>query len=304
MERSLLIVDNIIIIDDIKIKLSNPNKLLWPELGITKVDYLKYLIYLSPYIIKHAKDRYLTTIRYPDGYNQKFFYQKKIPSYAPNYVDTCEWKDGSLYINLNKQTTLIWLGNLASLEFHTTFNKIHNPFYPNNIVFDLDPSQGQVFDQVIEVALKIYETLNKLNIKSYVKTSGATGLQIYIPIGDKYDYNVARQISKFFAEYFSNKYPEIITIERLKNKRGKKLYFDYLQMWEGKSIITPYSPRATKYASISMPLKWEEVEKGIKPEDFTIINAMARLKKMGDLFEPLLNNNNTQDFNFILQEII
>lgn len=303
MERSTHIVDKIILIEGDKIKLSNPNKLLWPNLGITKVDYLKYLIYLSPYIIKHAKDRFLTTIRYPDGYHKKFFYQKKVPSYAPDFVETCEWKDGSLYINLNKQATLVWLGNLASLEFHTTFNKIQKPLSPSSLVFDLDPSEGQIFEQVIEVALRVHETLNKLNVTSYVKTSGATGLQIYIPIGEKYDYDTARKISKFFAEYFANKYPDIITIERLKDKRGSKLYFDYLQMWEGKSIITPYSPRATQYASVSMPLRWEEVEKGIKPEDFTIMNALDRINDIGDLFDPLLNKNTIQSFEFVLEQI-
>ncbi|GKX29505.1 DNA polymerase domain-containing protein [Vallitalea longa] len=296
-------MDKFIMIDNNKVKISNPDKLLWPELGISKVDYIKYLIYLSPYIIKHAKDRFLTTIRYPDGYNKKFFYQKKVPAYAPDFVDTVNWKDGSEYINLNKQVTLIWLGNLASLEFHTTFNRIQKPFSPTSLVFDLDPSQGQTFDQVIEVALLIYETLNKLNVNSYVKTSGATGLQIYIPIGEKYDYNLARKISKFFAEYFANKYPNLITIERLKEKRGNKLYFDYLQMWEGKSIINPYSPRATKFASISMPVKWEEVKKGIKPSDFTIMNAMDRIKKNGDLFEPLIDNKNAENVSSILQQI-
>ncbi|GMQ59736.1 non-homologous end-joining DNA ligase [Vallitalea sediminicola] len=296
-------MDKIIMIDDNKIKISNSDKLLWPELGISKVDYLKYLIYLTPYIIKYAKDRFLTTIRYPDGYDKKFFYQKKVPSYAPDFVDTAKWKDESKYINLNKQATLVWLGNLASLEFHTTFNRIQKPFSPTNLVFDLDPSEGQVFEQVIEVALKVYDTLNKLNITSYVKTSGATGLQIYIPMGEKYDYNEARKISKFFAEYFANKYPDIITIERLKEKRGGKLYFDYLQMWEGKSIITPYSPRATKYASVSMPVKWEEVKEGIKPQDFTIFNALDRIKKVGDIFEPLLDNKNVGSFSSILQQI-
>ncbi len=296
-------MDNFLIIDDYRVKVSNPDKLLWPELGITKVDYIKYLIYLSPYLLSHAKDRFLTTIRYPDGFDKKFFYQKKVPRYAPDYVDTCEWKDGSRYINLNKQATLVWLGNLAALEYHTTFNRIQKPDSPINLVFDLDPSDGQVFEQVIDVALKINETLKKLNVISYIKTSGATGLQIYIPIGEKYDYDTARKISKFFAEYFAGKYPDIITIERLKEKRGNKLYFDYLQMWEGKSIITPYSPRATKNATIAMPVTWEEVEKGIRPEDFTIMNALKRIKEKGDLFQVLLSQNNSQNFDFVLEQI-
>ncbi|QUI23594.1 DNA polymerase domain-containing protein [Vallitalea pronyensis] len=296
-------MDNFLIIDDHRVKISNADKLLWPDLGITKVDYIKYLIYLSPYLLSHAKDRFLTTIRYPDGYDKKFFYQKKVPQYAPDFVETCEWKDGSMYINLNNQATLVWLGNLAALEFHTTFNRVQKPNAPINLVFDLDPSRGQVFEQVIDVALKVHETLKKLKVTSYIKTSGATGLQIYIPIGEKYDYDTARSISKFFAEYFAGKYPDMITIERLKEKRGQKLYFDYLQMWEGKSIITPYSPRATKHATIAMPVTWDEVEKGIRPEDFTIINALKRIDEKGDLFANLLSQNNVQNMDFVLEEI-
>jgi bifunctional non-homologous end joining protein LigD len=289
-------------VDNYTVKITNSEKLLWPNLNIKKIDYIKFITLLSQYIIPYTKDRLLTTIRYPDGVNGKFFYQKQIPNYAPEWIDTLKYKNNT-YINLNKRATLIWLANQAALEFHVSFNKYTEELYPTSLVFDLDPSTGQTFNDVVEVAIRIHETLINLNINSYVKTSGATGLQIYIPIGNKYDYNTARNISLFFAKYFCEKHPNLITIERLKNKRATKLYFDYLQMWHGKTIISPYSPRATEPASISMPLKWEELNNNIKPSDFTLVNCLERLNQYGDLFEPTLVKNNSQNLDFLLQYV-
>ena len=133
----------------------------------------------------------------------------------------------------------------------------------------------------------VYNNLKELGIESFCKTSGATGLQVVIPLGGEIDYDTARKINEFFGQYFTQKYPEIFTIERKVNERGKKLYFDYLQMWKGKTIICPYSPRATKTANISAPVLWEEVEKGVLPEHFTLNNIMTRLSEKGDLYEPV-----------------
>lgn len=276
-----------ITLDNRELKITNPKKILWPALGIRKIDYIAKLIELAPFILPHTTNRLLTTIRYPDGVTGKSFYQKNIPQYAPQWIESVEWKN-TRYIILNSKATLGWLGNQAALEFHTTFNYYQNQDYPTALVFDLDPSKGQPFEQVVEVALYIFHTLTTLGINSYVKTSGATGLQIYIPIGRRYNYDLARQINKFFGEYFSQRLPKLITIERMTGKRGNKLYFDYLQMWHGKTITSVYSPRATINATISTPLEWEELNKGIKPEDFTLLNIRERLEEKGDLFAPLL----------------
>lgn len=285
-----------------EIKITNPEKLLWPELGIRKIDYLQKLVELSPFILPHTRDRLLTTIRYPDGYKGKSFYQKNIPNYSPDWLQTVEWEDNT-YILLNNTATLVWLGNQATLEFHTAFNYYYKEFYPTDLVFDLDPSESLSFNKAAEAALLINQALKSLDIRSYVKTSGATGLQLYIPVGKRYDYQTARKINKFFAAYFSKKYPEKITIERNVSKRGKKVYFDYLQMWQGKTIIAPYSPRATTKATVSVPVEWEEIEQGINPEDFTLLNIMTRLKEKGDLFRPLLDRKYSQKLDFILKHI-
>ncbi|MTI65918.1 MAG: DNA polymerase domain-containing protein [Firmicutes bacterium] len=284
-------------VDGYKVKLTNLNKILWPKLGIKKFDYIEILINISHYIIPHTKDRILTVIRYPDGVKGKSFYQKKVPNYAPDWIDLIEYK-GSNYINLNKRATLVWLGNLASLEFHVTFNKYQNN-NPSYLVFDLDPSKDQKFNEVIEISLIIYDTLKALGIKSYVKTSGKSGLQIYIPTNNKYNYNEIRKLNKFFGLYFSQKYPSRITIERNKKKRDNRLYFDYLQTWNKKTIVSVYSPRANEYAGISMPIKWSELKKGIEPKDFNLLNVNKRLKEYSDLFINL-----EKDYNKSLDDIL
>lgn len=282
-----------------QIDVSNPEKLLWPEAGIRKADYISTMLSLAPYMLPYSKGRFLTTIRYPDGIHGESFYQKSCPDYAPEWVNTSKYGDVN-YILPDSLPTLIWLAAQAALEFHVTFNTKDKADNPTYLVFDLDPSKGQSFEDVIEVCLRVHETLEALSIKSFVKTSGATGLQIYIPVNSKYEYDQARIINEFFGKYFSQKYPELITIERIIKKRGKKLYFDYLQMWYGKTIATAYSPRATEKASISMPISWNELN-GIKPEDFTLLNAEKRLKEKGDFFKGLLGMN--QSLDSILEKI-
>mgnify|MGYP000883679211 FL=1 len=290
----------IIMIEGKKIRFSNPEKLLWPKAGIRKIDYLARMLELAPYILPHSKDRLLTSIRYPHGAGDESFFQKNAPEYAPEWVKTHTWNDTD-YILLDSLPTLAWLVNLAALEFHTSFNTWQRENHPTSLVFDLDPSEGQRFEEAAEVALLVKETLDSLSVKGYVKTSGATGLQIYIPTGGRYDYNEARRINEFFGRYFSQKYPGKITIERMVEKRGARLYFDYLQMWQGKTIAMVYTPRATDHASISMPIGWDELEKSIRPEDFTLNNALERIKKKGDLFAPLLENPVQESLDSILK---
>lgn len=274
-----------------RLPVSNPHKLLFPEAGITKLDYVSALIDLAPYLLPHAADRILTAIRYPNGIHQPFFYQRHLPQNTPPWVETIEQK-GERFVNLNRADTLAWLGNLAALEFHTPFCTAREGLL-RALVFDLDPSEGQTFADAAECALLVYDTLHSLGIQSYVKTSGASGLQIYIPTAPM-TFEQGRRVNEFFAEYFAEKYPDSITIERLVKNRGKKLYFDYLQMGPGKSIITAYSPRAVACAAVSMPLQWEELKAGALPCDFTLHNAAKRLARTGDLFLPVLSGQRNE----------
>lgn len=285
-----------------KLKISNPDKLLFPEAGITKIEYAEKLYRLSDYILKYTKDRNLTSIHYPDGVGEKFYYQKNMPSHAPEFVSHKLIGDID-YILLDSVETLIWMGNMAALEFHIPFNSINRPNHPDALVFDLDPSEGQSFSQVLEAAMIIYRTLKELGIASFCKTSGATGLQIAIPLGGEIDYDTARGVNEFFGQYFAQKYPDIFTIERKVNERGKKLYFDYLQMWKGKTIICPYSPRATRTANVSAPVLWEEIERGVLPEHFTLNSILPRLEEKGDLYEPVYQSGLDQGLSNLIKQI-
>lgn len=271
-------------LEEKEIKVSNPDKPLWPESGIKKIDYLYHLMDMAPFILKHTKDHPLTVIRYPHGIHGDSFFQKHLPSYTPAWVDYITIKEKK-YINLNSMPTLLWLGNQAALEYHITFNTYQKPDYPSSIVFDLDPAQGQNFKDVVTAALLIKDTLDTLGIKSFPKTSGASGIQIYIPTCEQYTYEEARHINHFFGAYFSQKYPNHFTIERSVANRGQKIYFDYLQMWRGKTIISAYSPRAVPSAAVSTPITWKELEAGCHPNDFTLLNIKNRLNRLGDIFD-------------------
>lgn len=287
-----------IVVQGHPITISNPEKILFHQLNVNKAEYIQFLISISPYLLPHTTDKALTTLRYPHGVGDDFFYQKRPPKNTPDWADIIMVGEDD-FINLNKLPTLVWLANLAAMEFHTPFCN-YNEDAVHALVFDLDPSEGQSFDDVADCAIKINDTLASLGIIPLVKTSGATGLQIYIPT-KKYTFEQGRRLNEFFAKYFVNKYPSIITIERLVKNRGKKLYFDYLQMWRGKNIISVYSPRALETGAVSMPVTWDEIKNGIKPKDLNITNAAARLQQKGDLFEDILKPKKTDA---VLDEIL
>jgi len=268
------------------IMITNPDKLLWHSIGVRKADYIRALTDLAPYLIPHTAGKALTAIRYPDGIGQSFFYQKRPPKNTPEWVDTVT-VNGDTFILLDSLKTLVWLGNLAAVEFHTPFCDAEDETL-RALVFDLDPSEGQTFEAAAACALDVHETLSGLGITAYAKTSGATGLQVYVPT-KRMTFNEGRRLNAFFGKYFAAKHPDTVTIERSVKNRGGKLYFDYLQMARGKSIISVYSPRAVPCGAVSMPVRWEELERGISPCDFTLMNAAARLKQTGDLFEPMLH---------------
>jgi bifunctional non-homologous end joining protein LigD len=263
-----------------EIKVSNPDKQLFP--GITKWDYVQYLGLLSPYLLRYCRNRLLTTIRFPDGVFGESFYQKNVPTSKPDYVSTSK-AENTEYVLLQNTPTLIWLANLACLEFHASFHLYSKINTPTELVFDLDPTDSP-FEQVKEVALYTRELMLEMGLDGIVKTSGASGLQIYVPLEPVHTFEETRKINTFIARYLAEKYPKLITIERRVKDRGTKVYFDYLQHWRGKTLIAPYSPRSKEEASVSTPLEWKELETEILPSHFTLMNIGERLQKKGDLF--------------------
>lgn len=275
-------VKETIVVEGYELTITSPDKLLWPEAGITKVDYLQKLLMLAPYLLKYCRNRYLTTIRYPHGIHGEFFYQKNCPEWAPSFVPTATL-DNVRYIVLDSIPTLLWLGNLACLEFHPSFHELNDPL-PAEWVIDIDPTLEQD-DRIMQAAVIVGDLLASLHIQSVPKTSGATGIQIYVPIQRGYTFEQLRSIGKFVSEYLVQQHPKLFTLERLKKDRGTMIYLDYLQHWPGKTLSAPYTPRARKAASLSTPLHWDELRSGAKPEDFNLFTIEERLQQFGDLID-------------------
>lgn len=266
------------------ITITNPDKPLWPEAGVTKSMYLQKLAELSPYLLKYCRNRLLTTIRYPHGIHGEFFYQKNAPEPLPPYVKTAV-HEGINYIVMEDLPVLLWLGNLAALEFHPSLHYVGSKL-PCEWMIDLDPSLPEE-PRIMEAAHLVGQTLSSLGIQSVPKTSGATGVQIIVPIQSGITFEELRTLGHFVGMYVCQKHPDLFTLERLKKDRGDKIYFDYLQHYGGKTLAAPYTPRAREHASVSTPLLWDEVAADVRPKDFHLLNIGARLAEKGDLLAAL-----------------
>jgi DNA ligase D len=275
------------------VTITSPDKPLWPKPGIVKIEFINYLSKIAPYILPFLKNRALTVIRYPHGVGDERFYQKNCPDYAPDFVQTVR-EDDIEYIVCNNLQTLLWLGNQLAFEFHIPFRTSNNAS-PSEIVMDLDPPSRNEFTLSVEAALLIKEVCDNLHLKTFIKTSGNKGMQIYIPLPEnKVSFNETRLFTEFLAHYLIEKEPNWFTIERLKKNRGNRCYIDYIQHAEGKTIIAPYSVRGNEDALVAAPLFWNEVKQSLKPEFFPLTIIEKRLKEKGNPFENFFMSKQTQ----------
>lgn len=283
-------------------KITHPDKPIWPKLGIQKDDYLMYLQRISPYMLPFLKDRLLTVIRFPHGVPGESFYQKNSPDYVPDFVATKKMDDIN-YIMCNDIETLLWLGNQLALEFHIPFQTVHTN-NPTEIVFDLDPPSVKEFSLAVEAAQQMKVIFDQFRLHSFVKTSGGKGIQLYIPIeDDSFTYEETGIFTKFICDFLVEQQPKWFTTERLKKNRGNKLYLDYVQHKEGKTIVAPFSPRGNELGLIATPLRWEEVRESLKPDTFTIPSVLDRITKQGDPFKYFRENSEKENFAMVLQQL-
>lgn len=277
-----------------KASLTNLDKVYWPDEGYTKGDVLDYYNSVYKYIIPHLKGRPQSLKRTPNGIKGKSFFHKDAGEYAPDFVDTYSVYSDSAdktidYLVCNNKDTLLYIANLGCIEINPWNSKVSKPDKPDYVVLDLDPSDKNTFDDVVECALVMNEILTRGGCLSYCKTSGATGLHIYIPLNAKYTYEQARTFAQIVASITQEQLPETTTLERSLSKRKKNhIYIDYLQNKEGATLSCPYSLRPKPGAPVSMPLDWKEVKMGMSPTDFNIKNALQRIDKKGDIFLPVL----------------
>jgi len=329
-------------VDGSVIPVTNLDKDLWPahdgQRPLTKRDLLRYLVAVAPALLRHLRDRPLTLVRYPNGIDGVHFYQKHYDQSRPAFVETVRLYsdhnagDGD-YILGNSLATLVWLGQLADLEFHTWYSRVtpepdagglstrfdgsldamlaSTLNYPDFLVFDLDPylysgseprgAEPELhrdgFAATCQAALWLKEILDALSLASFVKTTGRTGLHVYVPIVRNLDYGATHTIAETLARFLAQSHPREVTVEWAVSKRTGKVFADYNQNVRGKTLASIYSPRVLPRAAVSMPIDWQEVG-SVFPTDFTILTAPARLKQRGDLWRDILDRK--QDLNGLL----
>ena len=275
-----------------ELKFTNLSKIFWPDIKGTKRDMLNYYYQVAPIMLPYLKDRPMSLNRYPNGINGKSFYQKDMTGKAPDWIETYEYHSDAdnrvrNYLVCKKEADLLYMANLGSIEMNPWNSKEQSENSPDWCVIDLDPDKN-TFEQVIKCAQVTHEILESFGVPSYCKTSGSTGLHIYIPLGAKYDYETSKEFARAIATMVHRELPKFTSIERLTSKRGGKMYIDFLQNRPQATLAAPYSVRPKPGATVSMPLHWEEVKKGLKMSDFNIYNAMDRLKEIGDIFKPVI----------------
>jgi bifunctional non-homologous end joining protein LigD len=265
-----------------KVEFSNLEKILYPELRITKAKIVEYYIKMAPKMLGLLAGRPIVLTRYPDGTNKEGFFEKDAPAGTPPWVETFRRysetaKRAINYIVCNDLDTLIWLANLASLEIHIPLSTTKSPENPDLILFDLDPEPPANIADAVDVALLLREKLDSLGYKAYVKTTGKKGLHVVIPIENKYTFKHTREFVHKIARSLAEK-SKIIMPESTRTKPHGTVTIDYAQNSHGRTMITPYSLRVTANATVSTPLEWKDVKKGLKPEQFTI-STVPKIEK-------------------------
>jgi bifunctional non-homologous end joining protein LigD len=275
------------------VPLTNLNKVYWPDEGYTKGDMIRYYESVSKFILPYLKNRPLSLKRNPNGINEEGFYHKDAGENAPSWMKVENiYSDSSHkiihYLVCNDLPSLVYIANLGCIEMNPWNSRVGKLDNPDYLVIDLDPSDENSFDQVIEAANVVHEIFERNGADSYCKTSGASGLHIYVPMGAKYTYDQVKEFGHIIAMMVVEQIPSFTTIERPLNKRKGRMYIDFLQNRQGQTLASAYSIRPKPGATVSTPLEWKEVKKGLHPSQFTIRNAISRFEKKGDLFDGIL----------------
>lgn len=278
------------------LKLTNLKKIFWPDEGWTKGDLIDYYDRIATIILPYLVDRPESMNRHPNGILGKSFYQKDVDHKVPSWLETLpitSQEDGKTrnFLLCQNKDSLLYMANLGCIEINPWNSRKKHLDHPDYIVIDLDP-EDLSFSFVCETALAVKKVLDQYEIFGLPKTSGATGIHIYIPLGANYEYEQARNFAKILATLVHREVPEFTSIERSPSKRQKKVYVDYLQNAKGQTLAAPYSLRPRSKAPVSTPLEWGELENQFLPEKFNIKSIFSRLKEKGDLFRPILEREN------------
>ncbi|HZE83543.1 MAG TPA: DNA ligase D, partial [Puia sp.] len=269
------------------------SKIFWPREKFTKRDLINYYYQVAPYILPYLKDRPQSLNRHPNGIDGKSFYQKDVTGKVPDWIATFPYhsngdEQDKNFLVCTDEASLLYMASLACIELNPWSSRVNAPDNPDWCIIDLDPDKKTPFQQVIEAAQITKKVLDTIGVESYCKTSGSTGMHIYFPLGAKYTYEQSKEFARFVVKIVHAEIPAYTSIERMTGNRKGKMYLDFLQNRPQATIAAPYSARPKPGATVSAPLHWEEVKKGLSIQDFTIRNMPQRLKSEGDLFKPVL----------------
>jgi len=285
------------------LRLSNLDKVYFPDDGITKGDLLAYYRDIAEVVVPHLRDRPFTMKRYPDGIAGGFFFQKDAPSHMPDWIPTRRYRSTSretrekrtiAYPLVNDELALLWMVNMGCIDLNAWYSRVDRPDRPDFVLFDLDPSPDVGFRECVQVALLVKEILDALGLVGVPKTSGSDGIHVLVPIERRYSYGDTRRFAEIVAGALARAHPKLVTTEWSKAKR-RGVLVDANQNGEGKTIASVYSVRPHPGAPVSTPLRWEEVDPGLDPRDFTPEVVRSRLERHGDLFAPVLSTRQRID---------
>jgi bifunctional non-homologous end joining protein LigD len=279
-----------------ELRFSNLDKPFWPEEGITKGDLIAYYRDVAEVLVPHLKGRPFTMKRYPDGWQGKNFFQKNAPSHMPEWIERAPFPASTRagekrlveYAVVNDELALLWMANMGCIDLHTWASRVDRPERPDWVMFDLDPSEGSGFAEVIEVALLVKQTLDLLELASYPKTSGSRGIHVLVPIARRHSFEEVREFAGVVAGALARAHPGLATTEWTKQKR-RGVLVDANQNGPGKTNATVYSVRPRAGAPVSTPLRWEEVVPGLDPAAFTMEVVLDRVAQHGDLAAGVLD---------------
>ena len=280
------------------LKLTNLEKVLYPGSGFTKGQMIDYYARIAPVLIPHLAGRPVTLKRYPEGVDKQFFFEKNTTKYRPDWVKTAPiWSEGNHrtvnYVLVNNLPTLVWVANLAAIELHPSLSLAKEIESPTVIAFDLDPGAPANIVQCCQVALWLRDIFEHFGLRSFPKTSGSKGLQVYVPLNTPTTYDITKPFAHALARLLENEHKDLVVSDMKKSLRAGKVLVDWSQNDEHKTTIGVYSLRAREHPTVSTPVTWEEVERTLKKKEpvslvFEAPQVLERMQKIGDLFEPVL----------------
>jgi bifunctional non-homologous end joining protein LigD len=274
------------------LKLTNLEKVLYPQVGFTKAEVIDYYARIAPVLLTHSADRCVTFRRFPNGVDDKSFFEKRCPKHRPDWVDTAVGpgdRNGEVaYCRLDEPAAVVWAANLAALELHTPMARAEDLESPQMVVFDLDPGPQTDITDCSRVALQLRELLANLDLEMFAKTSGSKGMQLYVPLNSPHTHDHASNFALAAAQVLEKQDPKRITTTMAKVERPGRIFIDWSQNSRHKTTICAYSLRARPTPTVSTPVSWDEVEDGAEgiPLSFTATEVLERVDELGDLFEP------------------